>query len=85
MVPKIFSGFLKPNQGIIAPNKKLFPLVARGKIEKNLFGKKITIIINGGITKLGERSAKALSVFNGLFNIDINKIVITSKKGRFYE
>lgn len=85
MVLGIFDKLLKPNQGIIAPNKRLFPDVARGKIEKNLFGKKITIIINGGITKLGEKSASILRKLNFLYNIDINKIIITGKKGRYYE
>lgn len=85
MVPKLLNKLFKPNQGIISPNKNLFPDVARGKIEKNLFNKKITIIINGGITKLGERSAKMLSKLNFVYNIEINKIIITNKKGRYYE
>lgn len=85
LVPHIMRNVFKPNQGIIAPNKRLFPPVARGKIEKNIVGRKITVIINGGITKLGERSAKMLSKFNNLFDIDINKIIITNKKGRNYE
>jgi len=85
MVPKILNKFFKPNTGIIAPNKRLFPEVARGKIEKNIFNKKMTIIITGGITKLGEKSTKALSKLNFLYNIDINKIIITNKKGRNYE
>lgn len=85
MVLGILSKVFKPNQGLISPNKRLFPDVARGKIEKNLFGKKITIIISGGITKLGEKSASLLRKFNFLYDIDINKIIITSKKGRYYE
>ena len=44
MVPKILNKLLKKNQGIIAPNKKLFPEIARGKIEVNMFNKKITLI-----------------------------------------
>ena len=85
MVPKFLSKIFKKNQGIIAPNKRLFPEVARGKIEINMFNKKITIIITGGITKLGEKSAKLLSKLNFLYNIDLNKIIITNKKGRYYE
>lgn len=85
LVPNIINKLLKPNQGIIAPNHKLFPEIARGRIEKNINNKKINIIINSGITKLGEKSAKALSKFNFLFDIDINKIIITNKKGRYYE
>ena len=82
LVPKIFSKLFKKNQGIIAPNKRILPDNVRGKIEKNIFNKKITIIINSGITKLGNRSAKILSKLNFLYNIDINKIIITNKKGR---
>lgn len=85
MVPKILSKFFKKNQGIVAPNKRLFPEIARGKVEVNIFNKTITLIINGGSTKLGEWSAKSLSKLNFLYNIDINKIIITSKKGRYYE
>ena len=85
MVPKILSKFLKKNQGIIAPNKRLFPEIARGKIEKHLQNKKLTIIITGGITKLGEKSAKLLSKLNFIYNIDINKIIITNKRGIYYE
>lgn len=85
MVPKILNKFFKKNQGIIAPNKRLFPEIARGKIEINIFNKKIIIIITGGITKLGEKSAKILSKLNFLYNIDINKIIITNKRGRYYE
>ena len=82
MVPKILDKVFKPNQGIIAPNKRLFPEVARGKIITRLPNKDITLIINGAVTKLSERSAKILSKFNFVYNIDINKIIITSKKGR---
>lgn len=85
MVPKILSKVLKKNHGIVAPNRKLFPEIARGKIEVNSFNKKITLIINGGTTKLGEWSAKSLSKLNFLYDIDINKIIITNKKGRYYE
>ena len=85
MVPKILDKVFKQNQGIIAPNKKLLPEVARGKIEKNVLNKKITIIINSGITKLSVNSAKILNKLNFLYNIDINKIIITNKKGIYYE
>ena len=81
MVPKFLSKLFKKNQGIIAPRKGLFPKVARGKLEINMFNKTITIIINGGITKLGEKSANILSKLNFIYNIDINKIIITNKKG----
>lgn len=85
MVPRFLNKLFKPNQGIIAPNKEILPEISRGKIEKNIGNKKITLIINGGITKLSEHSAKILSKFNFVYNIEINKIIITSKKGRYYE
>lgn len=81
MVPKILSKLFKKNQGLIAPRKGLFPKVARGKFEINIYNKIITIIINGGITKLGEKSAHILSKLNFIYNIDINKIILTNKKG----
>ena len=82
MVPNFLNNFFKENHGIIAPNKKLFPEVARGKIERLIGNKKMTIIITGGITKLSVHSAKILNKLNFMYNIDINKIIITSKKGR---
>jgi len=83
MVPKILNKFFKPNQGIIAPNKKFLPDIARGKIEKYIKDKKITLIITSGVTKLSVHSAKILNKLNFVYNIDINKITITSKKGRY--
>lgn len=85
MVPEILSKFFKKNQGIIAPNKKLFPDVARGKIENYVKDKKITLIITGGVTKLSSHSAKILNKLNFVYNVDINKIIITNKRGRYYE
>ena len=85
MVPDILSKFFKNNQGIIAPNKRLFPDVARGKIETYIKDKKITLIITSGITKLSSHSAKILNKLNFVYNIDMNKIIITNKKGRYYE
>lgn len=82
MVPPFLDKCFKKNQGIIAPNKTLFPEIARGKIEKFVGNKKITIIINGAITKLSEHSTKSLSKFNFIYNKDINKIIITNKKGK---
>lgn len=82
MVPKILDKFFKKNQGIIAPNKTFLPDVARGKIEKYIKDKKITLIITSGITKLSVHSAKWLNKLNFVYNIDINKIIITSKRGK---
>lgn len=85
MIPDFLSRFFKPNMGIIAPNKKLFPEVSRGKIEKYYQNKKLTLIITGGITKLSVRSTKILNKLNFIYNISINKIIITKKRGKNYE
>ncbi len=80
MVPNFLTPIFK-NNGIIAPNKKLFPKNIRGKLEREIDFKKITIIISGGITKLSERSSKILSKLNFFYDISINKIIITKKRG----
>jgi len=85
MVPDFLNKFFKGNTGIIAPNKNLFPAIAKGKIEKYVGNKKITIIINGAVTKLSEHSAKMLSKLNFVYNIIKNKIIITKKRGRYYD
>lgn len=85
MVPNLLEKIIPKNYGIIAPNKKLFPKLARGKIEKYLKNHKITIIINGGITKLSLKSSKLLSDLNWIYDISINKIIITKKRGKKYE
>lgn len=85
MVPDFLDKLFKKNAGIIAPNKKLFPEISRGKIEKMRKGKRITIIITGGITKLSARSSKILSKLNFVYNVSINKIIITKKRGKYYE
>lgn len=79
MVPKLLDKLFKKNQGIIAPNKKLLPDVARGRIDNNIKGKKITLIISGGITKLSLHSSHILNKLNFVYNIDINKIIISNK------
>ena len=80
MIPDFLNKLFKKNMGIIAPNNDLFPKVARGKIEKVISNNKITIIINGGITKLSKLSGKGLSKLNFLYNMSINKIIITNRK-----
>lgn len=84
LVGKALNKLFKNNIGIISPNKKLFPEVARGKIETTINRKKITLIINGGIIKLSKKSGKILHKLNFLFDVDINKIII-KKKGKRYE
>ncbi len=85
MVPGILKSLFPKNKGLIAPNKTLFPEIAKGKIEVNQDNKKITIIINGAITKLSSKSSKILSKLNIVYPISINKIIITKKRGKYYE
>ena len=82
MVPKWLDFLFRKNTGIIAPNKNLFPKIAKGKIEKEVNNKTITIIINGAITKLSRQAGKFFSSLNFLWNGDVNKIIITKKEGR---
>ena len=85
MVPDFLEFLFRDNMGIIAPNKQLFPLIAKGKIEKNIGKKILTIIINGGYTKLSKKSGKILSNLNFLYNKSVNKILIKRKRGINYE
>lgn len=85
MVPGILKSLFPKNKGLIAPNKTLFPEIAKGKIEVNQDNKKITIIINGAITKLSSKSSKILSKLNIVYPMSINKIIITKKRGKYYE
>lgn len=85
MVPGILKSLFPKNKGLIAPNKTLFPEIAKGKIEVNQDNKKITIIINGAITKLSSKSSKILSKLNIVYPMNINKIIITKKRGKYYE
>jgi len=80
MVPDFLKIFFKKNMGLIAPSKKLFPKICRDRVNKD--GR--TLIITGGVTKLSLKSAKWLSKFNFVYNIGINKIILTNKKGRYY-
>ena len=81
MVPDCLNFIFKDNSGIISPDKNLLPKIAKGKIVKNIGNKDITIIINGGVTKLSLRTGNILSKFNFLYNIGINKIIIRKKRG----
>ena len=85
MVPDILEFLFKGNIGIISPYKNFFPEVAKGKIEKDIDNKKITLIINGAYTKLSKKSGKILSKLNFVYNKSINKIIIRKKRGIKYE
>ena len=85
MVPDFLDSLFKDNMGLFAPNKKLFPEIAKGKIIKNIGKKEINIIINGGYTKISKKSGKMLSYFNFIYNKSVNKILIKKKRGIKYE
>ena len=85
MVPDILEFLFKGNVGIISPYKNFFPAIAKGKIERDIDNKKITIIINGAYTKLSKKSGKILSKLNFVYNKSINKIIIRKKRGIKYE
>lgn len=76
MVPNIVSKYGKGNMGIIGPFRKWFPKVCRGRIDTG----KTSLIITGGVTKLSYKSARSLSYLNFLYNIGINKIILTSDR-----
>lgn len=83
MMPTLLGKIFRGNYGIIAPNKQLFPPVARGRIDKCVNNKQVSLIINSGITKLSLKSTIFLSKFNFVYDIGINKIIITKKRGRY--
>lgn len=74
LVLKIFDK--RGNRGFIGPYYKMFPKTARGKIEKIVDNKKITLIINGGIIKVSDCNGRILKKLNNLYpaNITIVKI-----------
>ena len=85
MVPDYLEFLFKDNMGIIAPNKQLFPDIAKGKIVRNIGKRELTIIINGGYTKLSNKSGNILSNLNFVYNKSVNKVLIKKKRGIKYE
>ena len=81
MVPELIGKLIKNNIGIVSPRKGLFPNNARGKVEIPIGSKKITIIINGAITKLSYSAGKIFSKLNILYKMSVNKIIIRKKRG----
>lgn len=64
------------NRGLFGPYYTFFPKTARGKIEKTIDNKKITLIINGGIVKLSDCNSKILKKINKLYPSNITYIKI---------
>ncbi len=81
MVPELSSRIFKNNIGIISPRKRIFPNNARGRIDIKTGIKTLSIIINGGITKLSLSSGKIFSKLNFIYNMSVNKIIIRKKRG----
>lgn len=75
MVLPVIDEIFDNNVGIIAPNKELFPKVARGIVDDN----NVTII-SSGITKMPRMASPFVRWVNALFPIGINIIEVTSKK-----
>ena len=66
MVPS----FIKGNNGIISPERELFPKNVRGKIDLD----NNSIIISTGVIKLSKKSK--ISILNDIYGTNINEIVI---------
>lgn len=66
----------KFNRGLVGPYKKFFPKYARGKIEKEINNKKISLVISGGIIKFADNSPKLFKKLNFLYPIHIDYIEI---------
>lgn len=75
MILPIIDEAFKNNTGLIAPNKKWFPKISRGTINKNN-----VIVISPGITKLHITVNPLLRWTNILFPIGINIINIKKDK-----
>ena len=75
MIPK-YVDKIKGNKGLIGPFKTLFPNYSRGKIENIINNRKVTLIINGGITKISKVQPKIIHFVNNLYQINIDYIDI---------
>ncbi|MBR7042268.1 MAG: metallophosphoesterase [Bacilli bacterium] len=84
LVPKWLYWLFRGNSGLVGPNNKLFPKVAKGNIERNIDNKKILVIISGGITKFSKNSGMFFANLNFIFNKSVNKIIIR-KEDKKYE
>lgn len=85
LVPKWLYFLFPGNLGFIGPYNRPFPKISKGKMEKNINNKKITVIINGAITKFAKTSGPFFSRINFIYNKSVNKIIIRKKRGINYE
>ena len=79
LVPKWLYWLFPLNSGIVGPNNKLFPKIAKGNIERKIDNKNILVIISGGITKFSKNSGMFFARLNFIFNKSVNKIIIRKK------
>ncbi len=84
LVHPFVSKIIPKNRGIISPNKKLFPLHARGVETIEIDNKKITLIVTGGIVKIQE-CASPLNLLNYFFPMQMDEIVIDSVQKLLYK
>lgn len=75
LILPLFDELFKGNRGVISPNKRLFPNMARGY--------KNNVLISSGINKLHSKRIYILNIFNSLFPKNINVINIKNKKCKF--
>ena len=69
---------IKGHKGLIAPNKSLFPDNTRGIICKEVDGKKIYLVITGGVTKIQETAPRVLHFADKLYNPQMDYVRIKS-------
>lgn len=74
VVPPILDEIFDNNIGIVAPNKRLFPKIARGIITNDN-----VVVISSGITKISKSAGNLLKWLNIFFPMGINYIEISKK------
>ena len=84
LVPKWLYWLFPNNSGLVGPNNRLFPKVAKGYIDRKIDGKRLLVIINGGITKFSKNSGMFFANINFIYNKSVNKIIIR-KEDKKYE
>jgi len=62
--------------GLIYPRKNLFPLLARGRVNKQIGEKEISLIIHDGITVFSKTAPIALQKLDGIYSPSVDYIKI---------
>ena len=71
LTPNFIDKIWKSNRGLVSPHKYLFPNNARGIKTKIIDGKKINLVITGGVTKVHEVAPKPLHFLDKLYNPEV--------------